>query len=300
MKYRSLKLKDKILFEKFLNIKRYELSTYAFANIFIWRDLFKIFWVIIEDNLCIFFKDDLGTFLYLPPLGKRKSKNLIKICFDIMDGLNLNRDISRIENVDEQNLDFYRSLGYECIYKGYDYICASNDLLELKGNRFKSKRAAFNYFIKHYQFDYQPYSLKDKKDCLALYRDWMLNRKEKCGDSIYVKMLEDSFISLNAALSNYKKLHLIGRVVKIDKCIKGHTLGFPLNNHTFCVLFEITDLSIKGLSQFIFRKFVEELRDYRYINIMDDSGLENLRRVKLSYQPKKFAAAYIVKRKCDV
>jgi len=61
------------------------------------------------------------------------------------------------------------------------------------------------------------------------------------------------------------------------------TFGFKLNKDTFCILYEITDLSIKGLSQFIFRQFCSELKNHRYINIMDDSGLVNLKRVKLSY-----------------
>jgi uncharacterized protein len=70
-----------------------------------------------------------------------------------------------------------------------------------------------------------------------------------------------------------------------------------LDKDTFCILYEITDLTIKGLSQFIFRQFCSELKDYRYINVMDDSGLENLKRVKLSYRPLKVIPAYIVKRK---
>lgn len=295
MKYHPLRLKDKILFDRFLNLKRYELSTYAFANIFIWRGLFKIFWVIIEDNLCIFFKDKIGTFLYLPPLGKRQSKELIEKSFAIMDRFNRNKDISRIENVEEPDLDFYRSLGYECVFKGCDYICRNHKLISLRGNAFKSKRAAFNYFIKHYQFDYQPYSLKNKNECICLYNAWMRNRKIKSTDPVYIKMLEDSFISQKEALDNFKKLNLVARVVKINNRIKGYTFGFLLNPDTFCILYEIADLSIKGLAQFIFRRFIEELKDYPYINIMDDSGLENLRRVKLSYRPVKFIPSYIVK-----
>lgn len=300
MKYNLLRLKDKILFDKFLDSRRTELSTYAFTNIFIWRDLFKIFWAIIEDNLCIFFKDDIGAFLYLPPLGKKQSDSLIKKCFTIVDEFNLNRDISRIENVPEEKLDFYRSLGYEYVYKGSDYIYKCDELFWLKGSRFKSKRAAFNYFIKHYQFDYEPYSLRHKNECITLYKDWMNNRKMKSKEAVYIQMLEDNFISLKEALDNYKQLDLMGRVVKINNRIKGYTFGFRLNQDTFCILFEITDLSIKGISQFIFRNFISELKDYPYINIMDDSGLENLRRVKFSYRPVKLIPSYIVKRKPNV
>jgi hypothetical protein len=300
MKYHSLQLKDKMFFDNFLKIRRRELSPCAFANIYIWKGLFDIFWTTIEDNLCIFFKDKIGTFLYLPPLGQRRSRNLVEMCFRAMDGFNTNKDISRIENVEEPDLGFFRALGYECIGKSSDYIYRSDKLSELKGNAYKSKRAAFNYFIKHYQFDYQPYSLKYKNACCNLYRDWMRNRKNKSRDSLYIKMLEDTFSSQKVALANYKKLDLIGRVVKINNQIKGYTFGFALGPQTFCILFEVTDLSIKGLSQFIFRKFVQEFADYPYINIMDDSGLDNLRRVKLSYRPVKQLPCYIIQRRRDV
>jgi hypothetical protein len=128
----------------------------------------------------------------------------------------------------------------------------------------------------------------------------MDNRKAKSSDPVYIKMLEDGFITHRQALDNYKDLNLVGRVVKINNRIKGYTFGFKLNRDIFCILFEITDISIKGISQFIFRRFTEEFKDHPYINIMDDSGLENLRRVKLSYRPLKLIPCYIVKRRTNV
>ncbi len=102
--------------------------------------------------------------------------------------------------------------------------------------------------------------------------------------------------SLKVLLNNYRGLRLAGRIVRIDKEIKAFSFGFELNPEAFCILYEITDLSIKGLAQFIFRRFCAELKDYRFINIMDDSGLENLKKVKLSYKPIRLIPAYIIKR----
>jgi len=53
----------------------------------------------------------------------------------------------------------------------------------------------------------------------------------------------------------------------------------------FCVLLEVCDLKFKGISEFIFREFSKEMTQYKHINCMDDSGLENLRISKLSYHP---------------
>ncbi|MCX5712107.1 MAG: hypothetical protein NTY47_03415, partial [Candidatus Omnitrophica bacterium] len=71
MKTHQLKLKDRGLFDDFLSVSSCELSAYSFANVFIWNELYDIFWSEIDDNLCVFFQDKLGCFMNLAPLGKR-------------------------------------------------------------------------------------------------------------------------------------------------------------------------------------------------------------------------------------
>lgn len=297
MRLKILSISDKKIFSKFLSLNKHRLAVYAFENIYIWRGLFDIKWLVLEDNLCIFFKDKIGCFLYLPPLSAKKNPAAIKKAFEIMDRLNKNKNISRIENIEEEDACFYQSLGYDCGYKFSDYLCRRADLVHLKGNRFKSKRSCINYFIKHYKFEYLPFSLRYKDNCAGLYNFWMSERKTHNQDSIYQGMLGDSRTCLKILLDNFRDLNFIGRIVKLDKEIKGFTFGFKLNPETFCILYEVTDLSIRGLSQFIFWKFCGELKDYKYINIMDDSGLKNLKKVKLSYHPISLIPAYIAKRK---
>jgi hypothetical protein len=297
MKLHRLSLKDKPIFIKYLSLSRHQLSNFSFENIYLWRKLFAIEWAISRDNLCIFFRDKIGCFLYLPPLGKKIRPQSLEGAFSIMDRFNRNCEVSRIENVEEKDAPFYHRLGYAWQEKYPEYLCVRAEQAKLKGNRFKSKRACFNYFIKHYKFTYLPFSLRQKNECLKLYNCWMRQRQAKNQDSVYRGMLEDSQTCLKVLLDDYSGLKIVGRVVKIDKKIKALTFGFRLAEDTFCILYEITDLSIKGLAQFIFREFCRELADYKYINIMDDSGLENLKKVKLSYHPVKLVPAYIVKRK---
>lgn len=296
VKLREISLKDKVVFDKYLSLARHELSVYAFENIFIWKALFKIEWAIIEKSLCVFFSDKFTSFLYLPPLSPNISPEAVKAAFDILDKLNSNKLASRIENVEEKSLLFYERLGYDCQNKSYDYICSRSDLANLGGNKFKSKRASKNYFTKHYQFEYLPFSPRDESGCLKLYDSWMAQRKEISKERVYQGMLEDGRRCLRLMLNSYAGLRLTGRIVKVNKEIRGMTFGFKLNSGTFCVLYEVTDLSIKGLAQFIFARLCQELK-FRYINIMDDSGLENLKKVKLSYHPVKLMPAYIALKK---
>lgn len=296
MDLNKLTLEHKKLFNRFLNEARHELSVYSFENLYIWNKLFDISWAVLQDSLCIFFKDNIGCFLYLPPLSETTNNEVVRQVFNTMDEFNKNKAISRIENIEAKDMRLYESLGYSARVKSYDYVCLRSDLVKLGGNKFKSQRSSFNFFLKHYQPQYLPFSMQHRDGCLALYNCWRKQRAKLNQDRIYQGMQEDSLRSLEVMLNNFKALNLVGRVVKINEEIKAFTFGFKLNPDTFCIIYEITDLGFKGLAQFIFRTFSSELKDYKYINIMDDSGLENLKKVKLSYRPVRLVPAYIVKR----
>jgi len=296
MRLNKLKLGDKKVFDQYLALEEHALSVYSFANIYVWKKFFAIRWALIEKSLCVFFQDKIGSFLYLAPLGKEKKEQVVYEALEILDELNKNPQFAHIENIEEKDLSFYQGLGLECRLKSHDYLCLRNALAQLKGNQFKSKRSSYNYFIKHYDFAYQQLGLQDRADCLKLYGLWQQQRQASNPERIYQGLLGDSRVALIEALDNYSALGFQGRVVRINQKTKGFTFGFALNAQIFCVFYEITDLSIKGLSQFIFRSFAQELKNYQFINLMDDSGLDNLKKVKLSYRPVKLVPAYIVRR----
>ena len=176
-------------------------------------------------------------------------------------------------------------IDFDSIKKFPDYIYLQKDLAELKGKKYRHKRAACNHFIKNYKFQYILYKKSMKNECLNLFSKWTEQRKQKFTDSYYRHLLDDSYFAHKTILENYKALGLIGRVIKIKGEIRAYTFGFELTKDMFCVLLEVCDLKFKGISEFIFREFCREMAHYKYINTMDDSGLENLRLSKLSYHP---------------
>jgi len=297
MQLNQLKITDKNLVNRYLSFGRHELSTWAFENIFIWRGIYDISWGIISGSMCIFFQDKNSCFAYLPPLSKNIKPVVVEKAFQVMDKYNKNPAVSRIENVGADSISFYKEQGYCIREKPGDYLCRRLALAQLKGNTFKSKRAACNYFLKNYKFEYLDFTLDYAHECLDLYDQWSKERKSRGTDILYNSMLIDSRKALKVLLKNYPKLNLSGKTVSINKKVKGFTFGFRLNPETFCILFEITDLSIKGLAQFMFREFCRQLKGYIYINIMDDSYLDNLKTVKLSYRPLRIIPNYIITRR---
>ncbi|MDD4981353.1 MAG: phosphatidylglycerol lysyltransferase domain-containing protein [Candidatus Omnitrophica bacterium] len=292
----KLSIGDKKIFDKYLRLKPHGLSAYAFANIYIWNKFFDIRWVIIRKSLCVFFKDKIGAFLYLSPLAVECDPRVVKKVFEVLIKLNLNPGFAHIENIEAKDLRFYRGLGFDCSLKSHDYLCLRTELESLQGNRFKSKRASCNYFKKNFKYSYRAISLKDRRECLELYSLWAGQRKKGNLDHFYQALIEDSRIALEEALDHYSDLGFKGVLVMVEDKVKAFTFGFEINKESFCILYEITDLTYKGLAQFIFSCFCGELKGYRYINIMDDSCLENLKKVKLSYHPEYLIPAYIARK----
>ena len=321
--FRALALEHKPLFDKYLKNQKY--STRAFVNIYIWSDLFNILWKIIDNNLCIFYKYKNEFNMLLPPIAnpslrgaKRRSNLLAKIgdCFAPLPangiqctGCGARNDV-RIENIAKEEIEALKRHGVK-IHKNTDeYIYLAKDIAELKGNKFSKQRAAANHFVKNNKFTYRPFEIDDIDNCIALYGAWAQNKNGDCPvpatiqssglspflqDSVSAQLIADSFSAQRKAMLNYEELKLVGRVVEIGGKIHAYTFAFKMNADTYCVVFETADTNIKGLSQFIFSRFAQELRSLNaeYINAMDDSGLANLKKTKLSWRPHKILTNYI-------
>ena len=227
------------------------------------------------------------------PMGVSLNQEVIRQAYAFILETNRAKQIARIENVPTDLIPFFQEIGFHTVQKETEYLYETDALIQLKGDRYKSKRAVYNALIRNYPAaQLQPYQSTHLGDCLALYESWRQERWKQFHDDVYRAMLDDSQHSHRTGLMNHEELGLVGKVVFIEGVLKGYTFGYPLNSEIFCILFEVTDLGIKGLAQFLFREFCREQASYKWINTMDDSGLENLKRVKLSYRPAKQLSSY--------
>lgn len=298
MRLQPLTLNDKPLFDEYAHRTCPRLSNYAFAPLYVWKEHFQFYWTRLAEYLCLFAKQGEDYFMPILPMPcdpeNRTYRNVIRTAYQFMLESNRNPHIARIENVPQELRTFFEEIGFRATLKETEYLYKTAALSELSGNRFKRKRNAYNAFIARYpSSEFRPYCTADREACLALYEAWHTARAAKCEDAVYCAMLEDSRSAHRIAIGHAEALGLLGRIVRIGKKIRGYTFGYPLNVDTFCVLFEITDLEIKGLAQFIYREFCKELvGTYRWINAMSASGLENLKRVKHSYHPVQLISSY--------
>ena len=99
MKDAKMLLRHKNTFDQYVCQREHRLSSCHFSSIFLWKDFFDFHFEVIDGYLCVFAKHAPGTFLYLPPLGKKLNAKIIARSFDRLNALNSKRSFSRVENV---------------------------------------------------------------------------------------------------------------------------------------------------------------------------------------------------------
>lgn len=284
------------LVEEYLSRTASKLSSYSFVSLVAWSDFFNFTFQEIDKNLLIFAEDRAGKFLYFMPLGEHISAEAIEYAFATMKNKNGESRLSRIEHVDESAVSFFQDKKFEVRPKNPEYCYHRQDIAQLKGNAYKSQRANFNQFIKSNKYEFLPYQKNFQQQCIHLFHEWKKRKEEHSSDEMFRFMLEDNVKVHERILEYYSQLNLIGRVILMDEKIKGYTFGYPIDKETFCIDLEISDLSLKGISSFIFSRFCQdlELEPYSLINVMDDFGLDNVRMTKLAYHPVLSLPSYTV------
>jgi len=311
-------LNAKNVMNEYLKLINVDLSDYTFAGNYIWLSTATGFYSIVNNTFCLFILNSGELTMLLPPIGeKQNTYEAILDCFEIMNNHNSNKNYSKIEYVHEDILEGFvdyleeGTLIYEMLKdfiiekKLVDYIYKVDDLIELKGDSYKSKRNEINKFMKIYP-EYKIEILdikKHSKDVLDLFNKWVKDRttympKEEV--EIFLDGIYFERFAIKRLVNDYENLDIIGLVIYINDELKGFTVGERINENIANIIIEKTDFEVLGCAQFIFREFTKILKDkyqVEYINVGDDMGFENLKKVKMSYRPKKIVPKYTIYQK---
>jgi len=290
-------LDQKPLMDSFLSQGPRPLSSFSFVSIFAWGDFFDFEFKMINGCLCVFAYGDSGCFLYLPPLGRNFDSTTMELVFKHMSQGGTPKAVNRIENIPENLLSAFSEGSYNQYSKPAEYVYRKEDLIALKGNAYKSQRHDCNGFVnRHFEHDFEPYTDIDLDACMDLFDAWAAGRAKANTDDIYLSMLQENRLVHARLLKWWQSLGLIARVLKVDGKIIGYTFGFNVNDNTFCVYAEITDLTVTGAAAYMFKSFCadEELNKISRINTMDDFAMPHVARSKKAYHPSELISSYTV------
>jgi hypothetical protein len=292
----------KPVFDQYARIAAVPLSDYTFANNFIWHSQKNGFYQIIEDCFCLFALNGHTLTMPLPPLGAAERQTMaLETCFAIMDGYNPSPYLSQVEFVYR---DFIATAGMDGRYLAErslpDYIYRTEDLINLQGNAYKTKRSEINQFRRaHPNHHMEALGPQHFDGIRELLNTWLKNRLQYLGGEAiadFIYTAEQERQAIERALKHYDTLGLTGLVLVIDDRLEGFTFGDRLTPDVGNVLVEKTNFAIPGSAQYLFREFAKTFADCTYINVGDDLGLENLRRVKMSYRPALFGEKVTIRR----
>ncbi len=287
----------------FLGSSLVEDTSYSKTTILAW---FK------ERNPKVLIQDDFVFFSATTPQGTMcwcpltKTKDALAPSIKHLESLGYHTFF----NANEWQKEVFEELGYtlEETRDYFEYLYSPEDLTELKGKKFHSKRTFINGF--KYPYDFRSYLPSDREELNELLYKWSYLHIDKEVEftvkdgwhkkEIIEKIESDPEIkALNAVLNDLEGFNCFADVLTVEGKIVGFALGEILPNGIGAIYFEKGDIDYKGIYPVLDNAFCKKHfanGEVKYINKQEDMGLEGLRKSKLSYNPIKFAPRYTAKK----
>ncbi len=291
--------------EKYLNGYDYKTSGLSFSALYMWRDINRFSWMESGDYLLLAgishleLEDGIIEPFLFPPLtktgqyepeGVRAALEEAKRIFE-ESGHPFSIRLLPFHMIDIIEAACPGKMKFTEDRPNYDYVYRRQDLVELKGRDYHSKKNHLNYFHKNYQYEYVPLTSAMAEDAMR-FIDEFNQRKEVPEHEMQMLKMEEQ--AMEDVFRNLETVGYLAGAILIDGKIEALTIGGTLNKNTVTVHVEKANVNFRGLYQAINHEFcVNVPPQVKYINREEDMGLPNLRRAKLSYKPVKLVEKYI-------
>ena len=257
---------------------------YTFANNFVWRKVYHV--EVAEKYGCAVIRfEEEGVVMYSYPIGAGDRRKVIDELIEICREEERPLIMSPLSEADrEQMLTWYPE---QFLIQGdrndYDYIYSREKLATLAGKKMHGKRNHIARFMDDDDWEYEKLNSENLHECIDMNNNWI---QKKYDDDAWSQEVQDEYDVVKGALIDYKRLGLVGGVLKKYGEVVAFEIGEPLNDDTFVVHFEKAYADVQGAYPMINKQFVlHECQGYKYVNREEDDGEEGLRKAKLSYHP---------------
>ena len=299
IEFKPIEKSDKAIFDKFYKARYYENAHFNFTNLYMWRKPFNIKWKL-EDDVIYMISQWKGWTAALQPLGDEdKMQTAIANIIDYFKTNEKNKEIviGGIEKSFAKELQkFPATFEIKPIRENFDYVYLAEDLINLDGRKYHSKKNHLNSFQKNYPMaKYLPITEEIIPKCREELNKWYELRSPELPDDPF---LDYERAAINEILDNFSDFDIKGGAIELDGRIIAFTFGEQINTDTAVIHVEKADPDIRGAYPAINQAFVaNEWSNMKYINREEDMGLEGLRKAKESYKPfkmiEKFNASLI-------
>lgn len=282
--FEKISLDDKPLYEKFFPDNEERGCEFSFANIYLWgRQNFAQ-----TEGHIVLFSQFSRRSVYPYPVGIGDKRAVLdRIIADAGE-----RGIPcRITGISKSARDTIEQLypgrfRFHSDEGSFDYVYDINDLADLKGKKYQSKRNHINRF-KESCPNYRAEPISESN--IGLVKDmadrWYKEKLEENPNADYY--MEEA--ALGKAFRYYKELCLEGVAIISDGEVLAFSFASRMTSDTFDVHFEKARSDIQGAYAIInceFAKYIrEKYPDVLFLDREEDMGIEGLKKAKLSYHP---------------
>lgn len=291
-KFKEIQVND---YQKFIKCTNgnYNNSESSFATMYMWQHYANVKYSIENDTIFSIYKNRNGNYSSFMPYGKkRNSLDTIKKLIELYNELNSPLIINLCT---EDFVDFIKN---NCSYKikvteqrnSFDYVYYTQELIELKGKKFHSKKNHINTFTKKYPYEYVRYNNEMKHSCIEFCKN-VLVQHYGMDENAY----KTELFSITKTFDNLDDLNLKCGLLTLDDKIIALSVGERLNNEYALIHIEKADYNYRSSYSVINNLFLKnEFSDTIYVNREEDMGIEGLRIAKKSYNPCKMIKKYTV------
>jgi hypothetical protein len=288
--FKDIQLEDKPLFDRYFNAKLYMNSEYSFTNTFIWRLSYHFQYAVIHDHLCIVGKyRNQYPFAFAPlALTTFDYEQVIPILAEIFREKGYPLILKSVPEEQKEIIEY--QLPGKIIFRedrnNFDYVYLAQQLIDLKGNKFRQKRNHINKFLRNYEFQYEEMSDSNLEECLHTGVKWASKRSND------LTVLEEKR-AIEEIIKHFHDLRVTGGVIRIHGEVQAFTVGELLSSDMAVIHIEKANTNYDGAYCMINMMYARsEWSHVTYINREEDMGIPGLRKAKESYNPVKMIKKY--------
>lgn len=286
--FKKIEKTDKKIFDKFFSANYYENAYACFTGLYMWRKLSNTRWAIDDEIIYLSAEWKNEIAMFQPICAPEKIQNSIKKIIEYFSERGEKIHLYGLEKKFVEELKKYSGAEFEIESdrNSSDYVYSAENLINLSGRKYHSKKNHVNSFYKDYPTaEYLPINDEIIPKCREELNRWYKIYVEENPDDEMVRYENDAIMEI---FDDYNFFNLKGGALLVGGKIIAFTFGEKLNSDTAVIHVEKADPEIRGAFAAINQNFLShEWGEMKYINREEDMGLEGLRKAKESYRPVK-------------
>lgn len=285
--FQPIEKADQRLFDAVLNNDPPSISEFTFTNLYSWREAYQLT-AAMFGGMVILRSDKETLPRFFNPIGRGNKKDAIKRILEQSDGhfIRIPEETATLFNNDDTMI-------VEEDRDNSDYVYTTGDLIALQGVKFDGKRNLIKKFKSMHQYEYMTLGQSTVTQILEFETAWCSVK-----DCDAVEGLSNERSAIHEMAANFSDFNLIGGAILVQDKTVAVSIGQHLNPRTLVMHVLKAQPTMTGLYQVILNEFLShEAKEFEYVNMEQDLGIEGLRKAKLSYHPVRMIKKYTLKKK---